>query len=126
MADSGRDATDAIPPCPECDSEYTYESGATVTCPMCTHEWVPGEGDAAAEAAPSVPVVKDAVGNMLSDGDDVSVVKSLKVKGGGAIKIGTKVTNIRLLENPVDGHDIDAKVPGAGQMYLKSSVVKKL
>ena len=57
---------------------------------------------------------------------DVSVVKSLKVKGGGAIKIGTKVTNIRLLEDPVDGHDIDAKVPGAGQMYLKSSVVKKL
>ncbi|MFD5867884.1 zinc ribbon domain-containing protein YjdM [Corynebacterium sp. NPDC060344] len=116
-----------IPPCPECGSEYTYESGSSVICPMCGHEWVPGEAEAAeAAAAASASVVKDAVGNVLSDGDDVSVVKSLKVKGGGAIKIGTKVTGIRLLADPVDGHDIDAKVPGAGQMYLKSSVVKKL
>lgn len=118
--------TDQIPPCPECGSEYTYESGSSVICPMCGHEWVPGEAEADAEAAAQASVVKDAVGNVLADGDDVSVVKSLKVKGGGAIKIGTKVTNIRLLEDPVDGHDIDAKVPGAGQMYLKSSVVKKL
>ena len=93
---------------------------------MCGHEWVPGEAESAEADAASASVVKDAVGNVLSDGDDVSVVKSLKVKRGGAIKIGTKVTNIRLLEDPVDGHDIDAKVPGAGQMYLKSSVVKKL
>ncbi|HHT31302.1 phosphonoacetate hydrolase [Corynebacterium xerosis] len=119
-------ATDQIPPCPECASEYTYESGSSVICPMCGHEWVPGEAESAEADAASASVVKDAVGNVLSDGDDVSVVKSLKVKGGGAIKIGTKVTNIRLLEDPVDGHDIDAKVPGAGQMYLKSSVVKKL
>lgn len=119
-------ATDQIPPCPECASEYTYESGSSVICPMCGHEWVPGEAESAEADAASASVVKDAVGNALSDGDDVSVVKSLKVKGGGAIKIGTKVTNIRLLEDPVDGHDIDAKVPGAGQMYLKSSVVKKL
>ena len=119
-------ATDQIPPCPECASEYTYESGSSVICPMCGHEWVPGEAESAEADATSASVVKDAVGNVLSDGDDVSVVKSLKVKGGGAIKIGTKVTNIRLLEDPVDGHDIDAKVPGAGQMYLKSSVVKKL
>lgn len=119
-------ATDQFPPCPECGSEYTYESGSSIICPMCGHEWVPGEAEADAEAAESASAVKDAVGNVLSDGDDVSVVKSLKVKGGGAIKIGTKVTNIRLLEDPVDGHDIDAKVPGAGQMYLKSSVVKKL
>ena len=119
-------ATDQFPPCPECGSEYTYESGSSIICPMCGHEWVPGEAEADAEAAESASVVKDAVGNVLSDGDDVSVVKSLKVKGGGAIKIGTKVTNIRLLADPVDGHDIDAKVPGAGQMYLKSSVVKKL
>ncbi|AYJ31997.1 alkylphosphonate utilization protein [Corynebacterium xerosis] len=119
-------ATDQIPPCPECGSEYTYESGSSIICPMCGHEWVPGEAEADAEAAESASAVKDAVGNVLSDGDDVSVVKSLKVKGGGAIKIGTKVTNIRLLADPVDGHDIDAKVPGAGQMYLKSSVVKKL
>lgn len=119
-------ATDQIPPCPECGSEYTYESGSSVICPMCGHEWVPGEAEADAEAAAQASVVKDAVGNVLADGDDVSVVKSLKVKGGGAIKIGTKVTDIRLLDDPVDGHDIDAKVPGAGQMYLKSSVVKKL
>ena len=119
-------ATDQIPPCPECASEYTYESGSSVICPMCGHEWVPGEAESAEADAASASVVKDAVGNVLCDGDDVSVVKSLKVKGGGAIKIGTKVTNIRLLEDPVDGHDIDAKVPGAGQMYLKSSVVKKL
>ncbi|MEX3527505.1 zinc ribbon domain-containing protein YjdM [Corynebacterium xerosis] len=119
-------ATDQFPPCPECGSEYTYESGSSIICPMCGHEWVPGEAEADAEAAESASAVKDAVGNVLSDGDDVSVVKSLKVKGGGAIKIGTKVTNIRLLADPVDGHDIDAKVPGAGQMYLKSSVVKKL
>ena len=119
-------ATDQFPPCPECGSEYTYESGSSIICPLCGHEWVPGEAEADAEAAESASAVKDAVGNVLSDGDDVSVVKSLKVKGGGAIKIGTKVTNIRLLADPVDGHDIDAKVPGAGQMYLKSSVVKKL
>ena len=119
-------ATDQFPPCPECGSEYTYESGSSIICPMCGHEWVPGEAEADAEAAESASAVKDAVGNVLSDGDDVSVVKSLKVKGGGAIKIGTKVTNIRLLADPVDGHDIDGKVPGAGQMYLKSSVVKKL
>lgn len=119
-------ATDQFPPCPECGSEYTYESGSSIICPMCGHEWVPGEAEADAEAAESASAVKDAVGNVLSDGDDVSVVKSLKVKGGGAIKIGTKVTNIRLLADPVDGHDIDANVPGAGQMYLKSSVVKKL
>ena len=119
-------ATDQFPPGPECGSEYTYESGSSIICPMCGHEWVPGEAEADAEAAESASAVKDAVGNVLSDGDDVSVVKSLKVKGGGAIKIGTKVTNIRLLADPVDGHDIDAKVPGAGQMYLKSSVVKKL
>ena len=119
-------ATDQIPPCPECASEYTYESGSSVICPMCGHEWVPGEAESAEADAASASVVKDAVGNVLSDGDDVSVVNSLKVKGGGAIKIGTKVTNIRLLADPVDGHDIDAKVPGAGQMYLKSSVEKKL
>ena len=117
---------DQIPPCPECGSEYTYESGSSVICPMCGHEWVPGEAEADAADASAAAEVRDAVGNVLSDGDSVSVVKSLKVKGGGAIKIGTKVTNIRLLEDPVDGHDIDAKVPGAGQMYLKSSVVKKL
>lgn len=127
MSDAMSDAvSDQVPPCPECGSEYTYESGSSVTCPMCGHEWVPGEAAADAGAAEADAGVRDAVGNVLSDGDSVSVVKSLKVKGGDTIKIGTKVTNIRLLDSPVDGHDIDAKVPGAGQMYLKSSVVKKL
>lgn len=73
----------------------------------------------------AAPVFRDANGNELRDGDDVTVVKSLKVKGGGEVKIGTKVRGIRLLGEPVNGHDIDAKVPGHGQIYLKTSVVKK-
>ena len=115
-----------IPPCPECGSEYTYESGTSIICPMCGYEWVPSEVEAAAEAEAAASLVKDAVGNVLADGDSVSIIKSLKVKGGSDIKIGTKVTGIRLLAEPVNGHDIEAKVPGAGQMYLKSSVVKKV
>ncbi len=117
--------TDNFPPCPECDSEYTYETGVTLTCPMCAHEWIPREND----GNPSDEnVVKDAVGNVLNDGDDITIVKSLKVKGagGGAIKIGTKVRGIRLIDDAGDGHDIDAKVPGLGSMKLKSSVVKKV
>lgn len=113
-----------LPPCPMCDSEFTYESGALLTCPMCAHEWS-ADADDAAGIAETAAVVRDAVGNELSDGDDVTVVKSLKVKGGGDVKIGTKVRGIRLLDEPVNGHDIDARVPGMGQMYLKSSVVKK-
>lgn len=113
-----------LPPCPMCDSEFTYESGALLTCPMCAHEWS-ADADDATDTAETAAVVRDAVGNELSDGDDVTVVKSLKVKGGGDVKIGTKVRGIRLLDEPVNGHDIDARVPGMGQMYLKSSVVKK-
>ncbi|WP_029703181.1 zinc ribbon domain-containing protein YjdM [Corynebacterium callunae] len=109
-----------LPPCPECASEYTYEDGDLLVCPMCAHEWVES-----AEAAAPETVIKDAVGNILQEGDSVSIVKSLKVKGGGAIKIGTKVSGIHLLEELVDGHDIEAKVPGFGQLRLKSSVVKK-
>ncbi len=119
--------SDQLPPCPHCDSEFTYENGALLVCPMCAHEWVPGEAEAA--ETDTTPVIKDAVGNVLQDGDSVSIVKNLKVKGGGGrdIKIGTKVTGIRLVEGGgVDGHDIDATVPGFGKMQLKSSVVKKL
>ena len=116
--------TDALPPCPACAEEYAYENGALLVCPMCGHEWSP-ESEAADRAEPAPAVVKDAVGNPLADGDDVTIAKDLKVKGGAGIKAGTKVRGIRLLESPVDGHDIAAKVPGAGQMYLKSSVVKK-
>jgi len=90
---------------------------------MCGHEWAQGEEDGEGEK-PAAKVL-DAVGNELVDGDSVTIVKGLKVKGGADIKTGTKVRGIRLLESPVNGHDIEAKVSGAGQMYLKSSVVKK-
>ncbi|MEV7385405.1 zinc ribbon domain-containing protein YjdM [Streptomyces sp. NPDC091215] len=107
-----------LPPCPKCSCEYTYEMNALVVCPECGHEWVPAE--AAGER-----VVKDAVGNVLQDGDSVVVVKALKVKGSpSGIKAGTKVRNIRLVDG-VDGHDIDCKVDGFGAMQLKSGVVKK-
>lgn len=96
---------------------------------MCAHEWVEGDalsaGASGDVSATDSNVIKDAVGNVLNDGDSVSIVKSLKVKGSGDIKIGTKVSGIRILETPVDGHDIEAKVPGFGPMRLKSSVVKK-
>lgn len=114
---------DILSACPECSEDYTYENGALLVCPMCGHEW---SADAeASDEAPAAAVVRDAVGNQLVDGDTVTIAKGLKVKGGADIKVGTKVRGIRLLESPVDGHDIEAKVPGAGQMYLKSSVVKK-
>ncbi|WTV65076.1 zinc ribbon domain-containing protein YjdM [Streptomyces sp. NBC_00035] len=110
-----------LPPCPKCSCEYTYEMNALVVCPECAHEWDPAEGGDAAAAQ----VVKDAVGNVLQDGDTVVVVKALKVKGSpSGIKAGTKVRGIRLVDG-VDGHDIDCKVDGFGAMQLKSSVVKK-
>ena len=117
-----------FPPCPECGSEYTYESGALLTCPMCAHEWAAGDADADAEAAESDGVIRDAVGNVLQDGDDVSLVKSVKIAGGGGgtIKVGTKVRGIRLTADRGDGHDIDAKIAGVGRLQLKSSVVKKV
>jgi protein PhnA len=115
--------TDATPTCPECSSEFTYELNGMLVCSMCAHEWDP---TAAPEAADDVRVVRDAVGNVLADGDTVTVIKDLKVKGGGSgsIKVGTKVQNIRLIDG-VGDHDIDCKVPGFGPMQLKSSVVKK-
>lgn len=123
--------TDTLPPCPECGEAHAYEQGALLVCPMCGHEWNP---DAAAEPDASVAednagtVIRDAVGNALSDGDTVSVVKDLRIKGGGGgvVKVGTKVQDIRLIDDGVDGHDIDATVPGFGRMQLKSSVVRRL
>ncbi|WP_458689396.1 zinc ribbon domain-containing protein YjdM [Nocardia tengchongensis] len=113
--------TDALPPCPACASEYTYEVGGLLTCPECAHEWT-----AEAEAAVEDGVIRDAVGNVLADGDTVTVIKSLKVKGSPTgIKAGTKVRNIRLVPG-VGDHDIDCKVDGIGAMQLKSSVVKKV
>ena len=95
--------------------------GTIFVCPECANEWTPE-----AEEVESEKVVKDAVGNILEDGDTVTIIKDLKVKGSAtAIKVGTKVRNIRLVNGP-DGHDIDAKVDGFGAMNLKSSVVKKV
>jgi protein PhnA len=115
--------SETLPPCPACQSVYAYEMGALLVCPECAHEWT---AEAEEEFAETVRVVKDASGNVLEDGDTVTIAKDLKVKGSStAIKVGTKVRNIRLV-SPVDGHDIDAKVDGFGQMMLKSSVVKKV
>ena len=129
MTDTQESTEMQLPPCPECASEYAYESGALLTCPMCGHEWAPGEAGAA-DGGDDVgsAEIRDAVGNVLSDGDTVTLVKSVKVSGGGGgtIKVGTKVPGIRLLEEPVAGHDIDARVPGFGKMHLKSSVVKRV
>ncbi|MGE5467631.1 MAG: zinc ribbon domain-containing protein YjdM [Ignavibacteria bacterium] len=109
----------ALPKCPQCNSEYTYEDGEMFVCPECTHEWP----KAAPAAADETRVVRDAVGNVLQDGDSVTVIKDLKVKGSSlVVKVGTKVKNIRL----VDGdHDIDCKIDGIGAMGLKSEFVKK-
>ena len=114
--------SDSLPPCPVCASDYAYEMGALLVCPECAHEWNPDEVD---EGTSDV-VIKDSVGNVLADGDTVTIVKDLKVKGyANSIKVGTKVRNIRLID-AVNGHDIDCKVDGFGQMQLKSSVVKKV
>lgn len=110
-----------LPKCPECSSEYTYEDGAMYVCPECGHEW---SKVAAAASTDTGPIVKDANGNVLQDGDTVSVIKDLKVKGSSlVVKVGTKVRNIRL----VDGdHNIDCKIDGVGAMALKSEFVKKV
>lgn len=109
-----------LPNCPQCNSEYTYEDGGLLICPECAHEWTPG---AAGENEDGL-VVKDANGNRLSDGDSVTIIKDLKVKGSSAdLKIGTKVKNIRLVEGD---HNIDCKIDGFGAMKLKSEFVKKL
>lgn len=114
-----------LPPCPQCESEFTYETGTILACPMCGHEWSPN-ADQTEDTSESA--VRDAVGNVLADGDTVTIVKDLKVKGagGGTIKVGTKVTNIRIISDGVGDHDIDARVPGFGSMQLKSGIVKKL
>ena len=115
------------PPCPQCNCEYTYEMGALLVCPECAHEWNPSDdaSEFSGAAEPAEAVIRDAVGNILSDGDSVVIVKDLPVKGAPkAIKVGTKVNNIRLVHNNGD-HNIDAKVDGFGPMMLKSSVIKK-
>lgn len=110
-----------LPHCPECGSSYTYEDGTLLICPECGHEWT--LQDAADEQNQEI-TIKDAHGNLLQDGDDVTVTKDLKVKGSSSvIKVGTKVKGIRLVSGD---HDIDCKVPGIGAMQLKSQFVKKV
>ena len=109
-----------LPNCPKCNSEYTYEDGSLLMCPECSHEWsLESETDITGDKQ-----IKDSNGNVLSDGDTVTVIKDLKVKGSSlVVKISTKVKNIRL----VDGdHDIDCKIDGFGAMKLKSEFVKKV
>ncbi|MBK0422644.1 alkylphosphonate utilization protein [Leucobacter sp. CSA2] len=123
--------SDTLPACPECAESYTYELGALLVCPMCGHEWSADQAEPAADAdsaTADAATITDAVGNVLADGDTVTVVKDLKIKGGGGgtVKVGTKVKGIRLNPSGPDGHDIDATVPGFGRMNLKSSVVKKV
>lgn len=109
------------PNCPKCEAEFTYQDGNMYVCPMCAHEWS-AEIDLSVEDG-----IKDSNGNLLSDGDSVTIIKDLKVKGSSsAIKKGTKVKNIRLVDEPVDGHDIDCKIDGFGAMTIKSEYVKKL
>ncbi|MCD6527249.1 MAG: alkylphosphonate utilization protein [Desulfuromonas sp.] len=110
-----------FPNCPKCNSEYTYDDGLLFVCPECANEW---SKDAPEETDDNEAVIKDANGNVLQDGDSITVIKDLKVKGTSlVVKVGTKVKNIRL----VDGdHDIDCKITGIGPMKLKSEFVKKI
>src|SRR5512135_1475316 len=110
----------ALPKCPKCNSEYTYEDGNMYVCPECAHEW---SKDAPVAAVEERRVVKDAFGTELHDGDTITVIKDLKVKGSSSVvKVGTKVKNIRLVEGD---HDIDCKIEGIGPMSLKTEFVKK-
>ncbi len=109
-----------LPNCPKCGSEYTYEDGDMYICPECAHEWSP---NADANQSEDGLIVKDSNGTLLQDGDSVTVIKDLKVKGSSSVvKVGTKVKNIRLVEGD---HDIDCKIDGIGAMKLKSEFVKK-
>jgi len=108
----------ALPPCPQCQSEYTYEDRNLFNCPECGHEWAAGANESEEN------IIRDSNGTPLQDGDTVTVIKDLKVKGSSSVvKVGTKVKNIRLVEGD---HDIDCKIPGIGSMGLKSQFVKKL
>jgi len=109
-----------LPKCPACGSEFVYNDGSLNICPECVHEW---PKDAEIERDDDARVIKDAYGNVLQDGDTVSIIKDLKVKGSSSVvKVGTKVKNIRLVGGD---HDIDCKIAGVGAMKLKSIFVKK-
>ena len=107
-----------LPNCPQCNSELVYADGSLLICPECTHEWSLEVNEEA-----SATVIKDSVGNILNDGDSVTVIKDLKVKGSSmVVKVGTKVKSIRLVAGD---HDIDCKIDGIGPMKLKSIFVRK-
>jgi protein PhnA len=109
-----------IPPCPNCGSLLGYDDGYLLICPECAHEW---SREAAADPADAGRVVRDSNGNALADGDSVTVIKDLKIKGtSSVVKVGTKVKNIRLVEGD---HDIDCRIDGVGPMKLKSEFVRK-
>lgn len=111
-----------LPNCPKCQSEYTYEDGNLLVCPECAYEWTPESTEESDQTG--VPEIKDANGNVLQDGDSVTVIKDLKVKGSSnALKMGTKVKSIRLADGD---HNIDCKIDGFGAMQLKSEFVKKI
>ena len=118
----------ALPPCPLCAENYTYELGARLACPMCGHDWPPIDNNNASQEQTESEVIRDAVGIPLSDGDTVTVVTTVRIKGGGGqqVKSGTKVTGIRLNLAGHDGHNIDARIPGIGKITLKSSIVKRI
>jgi protein PhnA len=110
------------PRCPECQCEDTYELSGLWVCPVCAHEW----STVVAEEAPKDTKIRDAFGTILADGDTVTVIKDLRVKGSSSVvKVGTKVKNIRLVADGDAGHDIDCRIEGFGQMALKSEFVKK-
>lgn len=121
ISNGGNEIMLDLPNCPKCNSEYTYEDGSLFVCPECGHEWTL---ELKTENSEDGKIIKDANGNVLNDGDSVTVIKDLKVKGSSlVVKIGTKVKNIHL----VDGdHDIDCKIDGFGAMKLKSEFVKKV
>ena len=110
----------ALPKCPKCNSEYAYKDGVCFICPECTHEWTQEDLTESSDSN----VIRDAYGSVLQNGDTITVIKDLNVKGSSlVVKVGTKVKNIRL----VDGdHDIDCKIDGIGAMKLKSQFVKKV
>jgi len=111
-----------LPPCPKCNSNFVYEDQTMLICPECAHEWTASE--ATASTADDEKVYRDSAGNVLQDGDTVTVIKDLKLKGSaGVVKVGTKVKNIRLVDSD---HDIDCKIDGFGAMSLKSEFVRKV
>jgi protein PhnA len=113
--------TPPFPNCPSCNSEYTYPDGDIYVCPECAHEW-----KQIAQTVNDERIIKDSNGVILNDGDTVTVIKDLKIKGSSSvIKVGTKVKKIRLTDG-IDGHDINCKIDGFGMMVLKSKMVKKV